>query len=797
MIKGEGLFILFFVGIFSILALGFVSAATNVMLSDQGSNVTYKSNGTLVNNGNLTVEIWDAPSGGNLIYNETFIGAINGGGWNVMLGFNSSYPLNLQFDKAYYKSYEINGQPLSFVNPNGSLTSRQVFYSSLGIIEGTSVNQSTNLTVSGINASGYNLVNGYLYATNGTYAKNSSLANYYLLSNPFKFWNSTSYGEIGNWSADKSSYSTINLLGSVGNWTADKSLYAQLTYVNSIGNWSANKSSYSTTSQANALYYPLSSNPSSYITLTALSGTAPVTYNSGSGAIGVQTESPVSGGTSYLSTAAQIYSFVTGQGYLAHSSLAPYFNSIVNFTGTLTNGDYCTYNSGTGRINCATTPVTNNDQLTNGANYITLAGLSGTAPVTYNSGTGAVGVQTETPVSGATTYLSTAGQIYSWVTGLGYLTSSSSLNANNLGSGTVPSTVISGSYTGITGVGTLTAGTWSAGTIAVAHGGTGTTTSTGTGSVVLSASPTFSGKITGGTFSGTFSGVGSSITSLNATAISLGTVPSARLSGSYTGITGLGTLGSLSVTGTVTGGTFSGNGASITSLNAGNIASGTLAVARGGTGTTTSTGTGNVVLSASPTLSGTITGGTFSGTFSGNGASITSLNAANIASGTLAVARGGTGTTTSTGSGSVVLSTSPSLTTPNIGAATASSLTVNGYATEGEGIVTSGNNSNGYYIEYADGTMIEWKNGFSCSVGITTSQSGMYFGGCGWTFPVAFASAPVTNIKLNSLAGNIAWPGIAGANSVDSTTGVNFVIVSSSSQTVTIPSDVMAIGRWE
>ena len=42
--------------------------------------------------------------------------------------------------------------------------------------------------------------------------------------------------------------------------------------------------------------------------------------------------------------------------------------------------------------------------------------------------------------------------------------------------------------------------------------------------------------------------------------------------------------------------------------------------------------------------------------------------------GTVAVANGGTGVTTSTGTGSVVLSTSPSLTTPSLGAATATSI---------------------------------------------------------------------------------------------------------------------------
>jgi hypothetical protein len=67
------------------------------------------------------------------------------------------------------------------------------------------------------------------------------------------------------------------------------------------------------------------------------------------------------------------------------------------------------------------------------------------------------------------------------------------INASNISSGTVASARITGSYTGITGVGTLTAGTWNATTIAVANGGTGVTSSTGTGSVVLSASPTFTG----------------------------------------------------------------------------------------------------------------------------------------------------------------------------------------------------------------------------------------------------------------------------------------------------------------
>jgi hypothetical protein len=49
------------------------------------------------------------------------------------------------------------------------------------------------------------------------------------------------------------------------------------------------------------------------------------------------------------------------------------------------------------------------------------------------------------------------------------------------------------------------------------------------------------------------------------------------------------------------------SGANLTSLNASNISSGTLPVARGGTGVTMSTGSGSVVLSTSPTFTGTTT----------------------------------------------------------------------------------------------------------------------------------------------------------------------------------------------
>ena len=123
--------------------------------------------------------------------------------------------------------------------------------------------------------------------------------------------------------------------------------------------------------------------------------------------------------------------------------------------------------------------------------------------------------------------------------------------------------------------------------------------------------------------------------------------------------------------------TFSAANNALYSTSASALAAGTLPVLAGGTGTTTSTGTGSVVLSTSPVLT-TPNLGTPSSIVLTNATSVP----VNQATGTLAVANGGTGVTTSTGSGSVVLSTSPTLTTPVLGTPSSGTLTnCTGYTT--------------------------------------------------------------------------------------------------------------------
>lgn len=111
-------------------------------------------------------------------------------------------------------------------------------------------------------------------------------------------------------------------------------------------------------------------------------------------------------------------------------------------------------------------------------------------------------------------------------------------------------------------------------------------------------------------------------------------------------------------TGAVSATSFAGSGASLTNLNASNIASGTLPVARGGTGATTLTGVlkGNgtsAVTASNVNLASEVTGtlptangGTNLTTYTSANNAIYSTSASALTAGTLPVAAGGTGRTT-------------------------------------------------------------------------------------------------------------------------------------------------------
>jgi hypothetical protein len=201
------------------------------------------------------------------------------------------------------------------------------------------------------------------------------------------------------------------------------------------------------------------------------------------------------------------------------------------------------------------------------------------------------------------------------VSGLAASATTDTTNASNISSGTLGTARLSGSYTGITGVGTLSAGTWNGSTIGVAYGGTGLTATPTNGQLAI-------GNGTGYTLANLTAGTNVSISNsaggitISATPSFGGTVTSVDMSvPSFLSVSGnpITTSGTLAVT-------YSGTA---------------LPVANGGTGATTLTGyvygNGTSAMSASTTIPNTaitglgtmstqnagtvaITGGTINGT---------------------------------------------------------------------------------------------------------------------------------------------------------------------------------------
>ena len=305
---------------------------------------------------------------------------------------------------------------------------------------------------------------------------------------------------------------------------------------------------------------------------------------------------------------------------------------------------------------------------------------------------------------------------------------------NQIGAISSGVTTFSAGTTGLTPALATNGAVTLAGTLAVANGGTGVTTSTGTGNVVLSSSPTLVTPALG---------TPSAATLTNATGLPIST----GVSGLGTGVaTFLATPSSANLLAALTDETGTGSAVFATSptlvtpalgtpsaavlTNATGLplttgVTGTLPVANGGTGVTSSTGTGSVVLSASPALTGiptvptaangtsttqaastafvinqigAVTAGvsTFSGGTTGLTPALATAGAVTLA-GTLAIANGGTGLTSfgtgvatflstpssanlaaavtdETGSGALVFATSPTLVTPVLGTPTSGNL---------------------------------------------------------------------------------------------------------------------------
>lgn len=350
-------------------------------------------------------------------------------------------------------------------------------------------------------------------------------------------------------------------------------------------------------------------------------------------------------------------------------------------------------------------------------------GTLGTTPVTfvqfsnnatYTAGTGLTltGFQFSiTPVGTAGTYGSASNVPVLTTNASGQVSSVTNtpiaIGASQVTSGTFASSLLSGSYTGITGVGTLTAGTWNGSTIGVAYGGTGANTFTA-GYLKASGTSAFS---------------------------TVSTIPSSD-------ITGLGTMASQNANAVnITGGTISG-------------LSSPLAVASGGTGAVSLTGyvkgTGTSALTASTTIPTTDLSGTITNAQLANSSITINGNAVSLGGSTTVTANTTNTLTIGTGLSGTSFNGSAPVTIANTGVLSFSagttgftpSTTTTGAVTLGGILSLASGGTNANLTAVAGGILYSGASALAISAAGTTGQF-LQSNGTGaptWATPVSYAT---------------------------------------------------------
>lgn len=111
-------------------------------------------------------------------------------------------------------------------------------------------------------------------------------------------------------------------------------------------------------------------------------------------------------------------------------------------------------------------------------------------------------------------------------------------------------------------------------------------------------------------------------------------------------------------------------------------------------------------------------------------------------------------------------------------------------------IVESGSNANGYFVKYADGTMICTKKAVLASVGVVNAYGAIFYsvGQSLGSWAANFYTPPVAQMSIFETP-NLYWYAVT--VQATTTTAPTIVIIAAGSSTASVDVDVLAVGRWK
>ena len=509
-----------------------ISGSSNTFTNIPNSGLTNSSitiNGNTVSLGGSTTVT--ASTTGTLTFGTGLTGTSFNGSTNITTAIDTSVVATLN-DTQTLTNKSMSGASNTFTNiPNSALSNSTISGVSLGS------NLYTLTIGTGLTGTSYNGSGAVTVAIDSTVATLSGIQTF---TNKSISGSTNTLTNIPNSALTNSSItvgSTAISLGSTS-LTLDGLTYVGLTQDPTLDLQAATKQ-YVDAKASTGLTYHLPVQAATTASLASTTG-GTVTYNNGIAGVGATITLSVAlttlDGYSLSNTNRilvkdevnqaynGVYTWATGGTVLTRATDADTYGPNYN---QLSQNDYFFVQNGTvnkgssyvvttvGTIVFGTTAITfaefSNSQVYSAGTGLTLTGT------TFNiTNTGVTNASYGTASSVPTIAVNAQGQITS------ASNTSIAIDGNQITSGTVGSSYISGSYTGITGVGTLTAGTWNATTIGVGYGGTGLSTYT-TGDLLYASGTTTLSKLGIGTSTQILTSSGSAPQWTSGSSISVGT----------------------------------------------------------------------------------------------------------------------------------------------------------------------------------------------------------------------------------------------------------------------------------